>query len=67
MKHITVFSKDGSILCHAHGDTLLDADEGTLIVHGSPTGLVYTFNWDHVMAFTETPLTEEEIASAEAR
>lgn len=57
MREITVFLSDGTIATHQHGDSLLDTDEGTLIIttDGQST---YTFNWDKCLCIVESPWVE---------
>ena len=59
MKEISVFGKGGELLAHVHGEAMLDAAEGTLIIHGEELLSTMTFNWDNVLAVYESPMRED--------
>lgn len=61
MKEINVFGMtlQGAVqIAHAHGEAILDADEGVLIIHGADARTSMTFNWNNVLNYTETPIKE---------
>jgi len=61
-REITVFG-DGPPV-HAHGEVLLDTDNGILVIHGSG-GTSITFNFDHVHYFCEADEPpHEEVTNA---
>lgn len=67
MKHINVFGTGIDPLtgtyamrAHTYGEVLLDSTEGTLVIQGH-NGITQVYNWDRVLAYTESPMTEEEI------